>query len=192
MKRIFTKFGLVAAVLGVFACSAMAQDNKPTDQPQDPQRAENNRPPDARSNMLRQLGLSREQMQELRRINKERKPTMQEAQSRLRLATRSLDESIYADQVNEADVQARLKEMQSAQAEVVKNRTMNELAVRRILTPDQLVRFREMRQRFEQVRVNADRGGRVDGGQPASAGNQFKESKQPVKPSMRPAQRPEL
>ena len=60
MKRIFTKFGLVVAALGCFAFSTMAQDNKPADTPPEPQRAEPNRPRDTRSDMLRQLGLSRE------------------------------------------------------------------------------------------------------------------------------------
>lgn len=111
------------------------------------------KPEDARGNALRQLGLSREQMQEIRRVNMERKPLMEEAQKRFREANRLLDEAIYSDQAIEADVRTRLKEVHLAQAEVVKIRYMNEFAVRRILTPEQLIQFRDLRGKFEQEHV---------------------------------------
>jgi hypothetical protein len=41
-----------------------------------------------------------------------------------------------------------LKELQLAQAEAAKLRYLNELGLRKILTPEQLARFRELRQRF--------------------------------------------
>ena len=141
----------------IFVTAAAAQDNTPVEQHlQDRQRPADNRPQDIRGNALRQLGLSKEQIQQIRRINAQRKPLIEEAQKRLREANRALDETIYADQVSETDVQARLKEVQIAQAEVAKIRFMNEFAIRRILTPDQLVRFRELRQRFEQMRQNIE------------------------------------
>jgi Spy/CpxP family protein refolding chaperone len=111
-----------------------------------------NPPRDFRNNVLRQLGLSTEQVEQIRKINIERRPQMEAAQTTLREANRALDAAIYADVVNDADVQARLLQAQAAQAEVAKIRFMNELAVRRILTPEQLVRFRELRQRFEEER----------------------------------------
>ncbi|MBP7415352.1 MAG: hypothetical protein KA831_01775 [Pyrinomonadaceae bacterium] len=140
----------------IFVSAGFAQDTKPVE-PQDGQNQGANQQPDIRTNALRQLGLSREQVQQIRRMNMERKPLMDEAQNRLRMANRSLDDAIYADQVNDADVQARLKELQLAQADVARIRFMNELSVRKILTPEQLVRFREIRQRFEQVRENIEK-----------------------------------
>jgi Spy/CpxP family protein refolding chaperone len=77
---------------------------------------------------------------------------MDAAQKKLRDATRSLNETIYADQVNESEVEARIKDRQVAQAEVERLRFMTELAVRRILTPEQLIKFRELRERFEKLR----------------------------------------
>ena len=74
-----------------------------------------------------------------------------------------------ADTVSDEEVQARLKEVQAAQAELVRLRFENELAVRKVLTPEQLVRFRELRQRFEQMRENFQdkrRDMRRDGGLP--------------------------
>ena len=116
---------------------------------QDEMAPEDQRPPMARRpNLLQELNLSREQIQQIRRINQARKPLMQEAQMRFRQANRALDEAIYSDSPNEADIQARMKDVQLAQAEVIKIRTQSEYAIRKVLTPEQLVKFRELRERF--------------------------------------------
>lgn len=148
IKR-FVKTLLFLTVLMAFAGVAFGQDTKPPDG----QKPADNQPQDVRANALRQLGLSRDQIQQIRMVNAERKPLMAEAQRRLREANLALDEAIYSDHVSESDVQARLKEAQSAQAEVARIRYMNELSVRKILTTEQLVRFRELRRSFEQERV---------------------------------------
>lgn len=179
----------------IFAAAAAAQDNRPPEgPPPEEQRPAANQPQDIRANVLRQLGLSQEQFQQLRRMNAERKPLMDEAQKRFREANRSLDEAIYADQVSDADVQARLKEVQLAQAEVAKIRFMNELGVRRILTPEQLVRFRELRQRFEQARQNFENRRPLNNDKPVNRQNPgndvrtFQNRQQPVRPVVRPNQ----
>lgn len=112
------------------------------------QQLDNAQPEAARPNLMRELGLSQEQIQQIRRMNAERKPEMNQAQRRLRMANRALDQAIYSDSVNDEEVQTRLKEFQAAQADMVRLRFTNELAVRKILTPEQLVRFRELRQNF--------------------------------------------
>ncbi|MDQ3179237.1 MAG: periplasmic heavy metal sensor [Acidobacteriota bacterium] len=101
-----------------------------------------------RLNLLQELALVQEQKQQLRRLNADRKPLMREAQIRLREANRNLDRAIYADNVDETEIQARIKELQLAQAEVIKIRSLTELEVRKILTPEQLVKFREIRRQF--------------------------------------------
>jgi len=107
-----------------------------------------------RPNLLAELELSPEQIRQIRRINRERQPLLREAQQRLGEAKRNLDQVIYADTVDESDVQARLREVQTAQAEVFRIRSTTELAVRKILNPGQLVKFREVRQRFMQTIEN--------------------------------------
>lgn len=134
----------------LFAVPALAQD-EPLSEPQRP--TANQQP---QVNMLRQLGLNPEQIQRLQQINRTRKPLMDAAQEKLRNANRVLDEAIYADEVSDADVQTKLKDVQLAQAEVFRVRFTSELAIRRILTPEQLVRFRNMRQRFERAREEAE------------------------------------
>ncbi len=82
---------------------------------------------------------------------------MREAQERLREANRNLDQAIYADVANDAEVQTRLKEVQSAHAEVIKIKSATELAVRKILTPDQLTKFRDVRQQFMEKKEDMQR-----------------------------------
>jgi Spy/CpxP family protein refolding chaperone len=135
--------------------TAIAQDGRPADPP--PQQIKGLR--DNHADMLHQLGLSEDQLQQIRKLHAAKRPLMDAAQKRLREATKALNDAIYADQVNDADIQIRLKDRQAAQAEVEKLRFMTELAVRRILTPEQLVRFRELRQRFEDMRDHGSRGG---------------------------------
>jgi Spy/CpxP family protein refolding chaperone len=119
------------------------------------------RPPDDnRPNLLAELGLSPEQVQQIRRMNQERRPAMQEAQRRMREANRNLDLAIYGETVSDADFQAKLKEFHAAQAELSRLRFESELSVRKVLTPDQLVRFREIRRRFAEERQQNERENR--------------------------------
>lgn len=148
----FLKIALLVILAVGFVGIGSAQDNKPPEgPPQGAQQPADAKPKDPRAEALRQLGLTKEQMLQIRLLNVERKPLMDAAQKRLREANKALDETIYADNVSDPDVQARLKDVHAAQAEVVRIRSMNELAVRRILTPEQLGHFRELRQQFEQA-----------------------------------------
>jgi Spy/CpxP family protein refolding chaperone len=112
--------------------------------------------PPKRPNLIQMLGLSPDQIQQVRRINQARKPQMEAATKRLREATQALDEAIYADSVDDAQFQVRLKDMQAAQAEVARLRFSNELQIRKILTPDQLTRFRDLRRQFQKAAAEAN------------------------------------
>jgi len=101
-----------------------------------------------RPNLLAELDLTTEQIQQIRRINADKKSLRREAQLKVREANRALDQAIYADRADETEIQTRLKDLQTAQAEVSKIRSMIEYAVRNVLTPAQLVKFREVRQSF--------------------------------------------
>jgi Spy/CpxP family protein refolding chaperone len=150
--HLFRSLFWIAASL-LLLVSAYGQDNRPqTARPADQEPPAANAQ-DSPANLLRQLNLSREQVQQVRNVNLERKPLLAEAQRRFREANRSLDEAIYSDKLDETEVQARLKEVQLAQAELAKVRYANELSVRKILTPEQLVHFRDLRQKFEQERL---------------------------------------
>ena len=156
MCKYLRSFFLLAG-LAVMTAMVSAQDPKTVDV------ANKQRPPveepipDDRGEMLRMLGLSPDQMRQIRRINMERNPQLNAAVERQRMANQALDAAIYAEQANEADVQARLRELHAAHGEVLRNRFMKEFAIRRLLTPDQLVKFRRMRERFERAREDAVR-----------------------------------
>lgn len=143
MKKLtFISLIFAGLLLTVTFSTVKAQDEPQSDAPK-PQFDGKRRP-----NLFQELGLTQEQRQQIRRLNAEKQPMMREAQMRLREANRNLDQAIYADNVNETEIQTRLKEAQLAQAEVIRLRSLTELAVRKILTPEQLAKFREVRSRF--------------------------------------------
>lgn len=136
---------LLAALCTAFAFAALGQDGPP---PERDGRGNNDRRPD----LLAQLGLSPEQVKQFRRLNMRHRPLIKEAQERLGDANRELDMAIYADNVLEEDVRAKLRAFHEAQAEVNRLRFVHELNIRKLLTLEQLVRFRDMRRRFVESR----------------------------------------
>jgi Spy/CpxP family protein refolding chaperone len=131
--------------LMIFSFSAVkAQDEMPPDAPN--KQAERVRRP----NLFAELGLTQVQRQQIRRVNMEKRPLVRAAQQRLLETTKNLDQAIYADTVNESEIQARLKDVQTAQGELIKINFTNELAVRKILTAEQFAKFRILRQQFAQ------------------------------------------
>jgi Spy/CpxP family protein refolding chaperone len=148
-KLIYAALSLILAA--VAAQDLSAQESKSTD-PQAPATGGHVRPFAGRGRLPAALGLSPDQIARIRQINAERRPLMEAAQKRLREANRALDAAIYADEMNEADVEAKLADVQGAQAAVSRLRYTNELAVRQVLSPEQLARFRELRKSFEDRR----------------------------------------
>jgi Spy/CpxP family protein refolding chaperone len=163
-------YKILSPIIVVFALCLLAigQDVQP---PQNPPQN------DERPNVLAQLGLSQEQVQRFRKTNAEHRPLMEAAQKRLREANRDLDIAIYSDSVAEDAFQAKLRAFQAAQAEVTRLRFQNELAIRKLLTPDQLNMFREIRRRFAAARdfmqQQQDRRRQMrDGAQPRNQNDQ--------------------
>ena len=146
------KFNVIVSVLFAFMIllpfAAYGQIDSPTE----------NEPrinPNRRSNLLTELDLSPEQIRSVRRVNQENRFSIREVQARLREANANLDAAIYADAVDEADFQRRVKDVQNAQIEVTRARSANELAIRKILNAGQLIKFRELRRRFAENRQEA-------------------------------------
>lgn len=141
-------FLFMLAVMITGSLTAFGQDGPPPDDAQRP----SDRPEAQRPNLLAALGLSPEQVQQIRRMNQGRRMEMRRAQHRVGEATRALDVAIYADTFSEADYQSRLKDFHAAQAEVARLRFESELSIRKVLTPEQLVKFRDIREQFAQKR----------------------------------------
>jgi Spy/CpxP family protein refolding chaperone len=142
-----SKIKILSAFLFLLLCSGnvSAQDNFDDDNPPNDQQPQ-------RPNLLRELGLTQEQIREIRTINQSNRQDLRAAQAKVLEARRNLDQAIYSENANDATVKQRLKDFQDSQAEIARIRALTEFSIRKILTPEQLVRFRELRQQFEQMR----------------------------------------
>lgn len=146
----------LAVLLFIFAPHALAQNAAPPQQPQ-----EEAPPADAAAALLSQLNLSPAQVSQMREIREQSVPQAKELTRRLNQARRALDESIYSDSLDESLVQQRAREVAEAQAALVQLRAQTELRVRRVLTPEQLQTFRELRiraRRQQRIERRLERG----------------------------------
>jgi Spy/CpxP family protein refolding chaperone len=151
---IMTRFSLFAVV--IFAAVAVAaQERAPDNQNLSPKTGQSGN----RLSLVRQLELTPEQIVQIRRINQETKEILKTAAQRQREARRSLDAAIYADTPSETEVERLAGEFASAQNEVTKLRTKTEFRIRQVLTLEQLARFRELRGRVVQNKIQ-QRGNR--------------------------------
>ncbi len=157
-----------SAVLFLSATGVYSQGQPPAGPPRDA--GYERRGPEQRPNLFRALGLTQDQIQAIRTLNRERQPVEQAARKRFQDANRELNMVIYADNVDEALFQTRLAEYQAAQSELARLKFVNELAVRKLLTPVQLERFRELRRRFAEVRDNTQDGRQPRPGEPPVRG----------------------
>src|SRR5260370_34372644 len=98
------------------------------------------------------LNLTPDQIQRIRVINAELKDQRQAAVLRLRQAQRALTEAIESPTPNEALIDQRSHEVADAQAATIRIRSLTEARILQVLTPEQRVRLREMRQRNQAQR----------------------------------------
>ena len=104
------------------------------------------------NDMLGTLNLTPDQIQKIRGINTELRDERQAANLRLHMAQRSLAEAIQSTTPDEALIAQRSKEVADAQANTIRLRSLTEARVLQVLTPEQRVRLRELRQRNQAMR----------------------------------------
>src|SRR2546421_8108910 len=132
-----------------------------TQQPSQQQEGAAQSNPNDPVSLLGQLNLSQEQIGQMRAIQGESVPQARELTRRLNQARRALDEAIYSDAVDESLIEQRARDVADAQAALVRLRAQTELRVRRVLTPEQLQRFRDLRQearREQRIQRQLNRG----------------------------------
>lgn len=115
----------------------------------------------ASASLLSQLNLTAAQVTQMREIREQSVPRARELTRRLNQARRALDESIYSDAADESLVEQRAREVAEAQAALVRLRAQTELRVRRVLTPEQLQTFRDLRisaRRQQRIQRRLERG----------------------------------
>jgi Spy/CpxP family protein refolding chaperone len=99
-----------------------------------------------------QLNLSPDQIQKIRAINSELKDQRQAANLKLRQAQRALAEAVESPTPNETLIDQRSRELADAQAATIRLRSLTESRILQVMTPEQRIRLREMRQRNQALR----------------------------------------
>lgn len=104
--------------------------------------------PNRQNRLIQELGLSQAQVGEIREIRRRTALSLGQARQNFQQAKKELDEAIYADSVSEEDLRLKLRRVSETQAEITKAQALREYAVRKVLRPEQLNRFRELRRNF--------------------------------------------
>jgi Spy/CpxP family protein refolding chaperone len=136
-------FAVLLLLAGAFA-PAKAQTAAPQQSQTDPAQiraTQANQAPD-----LAQLNLTPEQIQKWRAINAELKEEQQTANLRLRQARRALAEAIESPTSNEELIKQRAKEVSEAQAATTQLQALRQARILQMLTPEQRIKLREIRQ----------------------------------------------
>src|SRR6266536_611469 len=102
--------------------------------------------------ILGPLNLTPDQIQKIRAINMELKDQRQAANLRFRQAQRTLAEAIESPNPNETLIEQRSHEVADAQATAIRLRSLTEARILQVLTPEQRIRLREIRQRNQAMR----------------------------------------
>ena len=153
---------VLSGSLGVLllGAAAFAQAKAQTATPQQSQtdpaqmRANQVNPAPTQAPDIAQLNLTPEQIQKWRAINAELKDRQQVATMRLRLARRALADAIEAPVSNEELVKQRAKEVSDAQAATNELQALRQARILQMLTPEQRVKLREIRQQNQARRPN--------------------------------------
>ncbi|HEX8846695.1 MAG TPA: Spy/CpxP family protein refolding chaperone [Pyrinomonadaceae bacterium] len=162
IKAAATATTLFILLLAVSSLQALAQG--PGDPPPDEQAQ-----PNQGENLRRLLGLTPDQMEKIRGIRQQNATDGQLIRRRVRQAQRALDQAIYSDTADEAEVVRLARELSEAQTAEVHMRARMELNIRRVLTPEQLNTFRKIRQ--ERI-MRAQMERRLENNQPRLPGIQ--------------------
>ncbi len=134
--------------------SAFAQEDDATTNPPANDQAQAN----GDGNLISRLNLTPEQIKQIREIRQSNALAMRESRQRMGRAQMELDEAIYADSVDEADIEARARDLATAQVAVARLRALTELRIRRVLTPEQLQILRGIRREARQQNRERTRG----------------------------------
>ena len=143
----------VGVLLLAGVCVQVRSQTPPPQNPVEPATTQNQ--PQAQINQLPDfapLNLTPEQIQKIRAINADLKDQRQEANQRLRRAQRALADAIESPTPNETLIDQRSREVAEAQATTIRLRSLSEARILQVMTPEQRIRLREMRQRNQALR----------------------------------------
>lgn len=113
---------------------------------------------------ISQLRLTPEQRQQIRAIREQNKEQRAAINQHMRDSNFALERTLDSDNPNETEIEQRLRDVAAAQAAQTRMRVMTELSIRRVLTPEQLAVWRELRQQAANGRAPVDNPRRQGGG----------------------------
>jgi Spy/CpxP family protein refolding chaperone len=134
--RTFRTISVAALLVFSLAITALGQDTPATPTPDDP---------------IRQLNLTPEQRQQIRRLTAETRDERQTTNQRLRAANAALDQALDADPLDENVVEQRINEVAAAQAAQTRMRAHFEMRIRRLLNSEQLAVLRRLHLQIRDV-----------------------------------------
>jgi len=106
---------------------------------------------------IRELNLSPEQRERIRAIRQQLQGDRATINQRLRETNRALEEALDADNPDENVVEQKLRDVSAAQSAAMRLRVLSEVRIRRVLTPDQLITLRTLRQNARGLRRERQR-----------------------------------
>lgn len=122
---------------------------------QDPERS-------PRPRIKQELGLSDQQVSQLRELRLESRKAAIRRHAETRLARLGLRELVHAPSVDEKALQARIRELSDLHAAKLRARVDAQLALRKILTPEQLEQLSQLRAKRPRPRRPGPRRGGGD------------------------------
>jgi Spy/CpxP family protein refolding chaperone len=157
-NKVLSRWISVAVLLVLAGAFARANGQTVTPQPTqlDPAQARENQvnPAPNQASDLAQLNLTPEQIQKWRAINAELKDRQQAATFRFRQARRALADAIESPTSNEELIKQRSKEVSEAQAATNELQALRQARILQMLTTEQRIKLREIRQQNQARRPN--------------------------------------
>ena len=147
------KWLMLANLIGLLIISGASSYGQTPPATQDQPQTQNqvqNQQPNSQPNQLpdfRLLNLTPDQIDRIRAINLELKDQRQAANQALRQAQRALAEAVESPTPDETLISQRSRAVAEAQENTIRLRSLTEARILQVLTPEQRVKLREMRQR---------------------------------------------
>src|ERR1051325_3685529 len=97
-----------------------------------------------RAHIAAELGITQEQQQKIDAIKDEDRDTLRAAHEKLAEKRQALQDALMADNVDQAAVEARTRELNDAQTAMLNATTAHRLKMQQVLTTEQRAKAREM------------------------------------------------
>ena len=111
---------------------------------------------------IRQLNLTAEQREQIRIIREQSRDERATINQRVRETNRALEEALDSDNPNQSVLEERIQELSLAQAEAMRMRIKTEVKIRQVLTSEQRIMLKEMRQNVHQLRYRRREDGNIE------------------------------